>query len=157
MEKVVVSYRLSFGGDKTCSVNDDGSLAVVHACRIPCHRRAVGYKNDLADTHPNYLVREKGHHLYLNLIDSPQPLFKLASFEAFLGFVDREIRDRPVHVHCNQGESRAPSLALLYMAKRLKTLPARSYREAAAAFRERFPYNPGEGIETWLIANWRLL
>ncbi len=51
----------------------------------------------------------------------------MPSFEAFLRFVDREIPERPILIHCNQGESRAPSLTLLYMAKRLGLLPSNSY------------------------------
>jgi predicted protein tyrosine phosphatase len=78
----------------------------------------------------------------------------LPSFEAFLKFVDREIAERPVLIHCNQGESRAPSLTLLYMAKRLDALPCDSYVAAATEFRRKYTYNPGRGIETWLTTNW---
>ncbi len=39
-----VHERLSFGDETTCTQTMDGSLAVVHACKEPCHRRAVGYK-----------------------------------------------------------------------------------------------------------------
>lgn len=151
----VISDRLSFGNESTCTHTDDGTIAVVHACKEPCHRSAVGYSTrTIPSAHPSYLVLERGHHLYLNLIDPPQPLFMMPSFEAFLRFVDREIAERPVLIHCNQGESRAPSLTLLYMAKRLNLLPNDSYDIAAAAFRQKYPYNPGRGIQTWLTTNW---
>ena len=150
-----VTDRLSFGNESACTNIADGSLAVVHACKEPCHRSSVGYSTrTIPSSHPNYLVFERGHHLYLNLIDPPQPLFMMPSFEAFLRFVDREIADRPVRIHCNQGESRAPSLTLLYMAKRLNLLPSDSYESAATAFRQKHPYNPGRGIQTWLTTNW---
>jgi hypothetical protein len=155
VEPVRVSDRLSYSGDWACSHANDGTRAVVHACKMPCHRHAVGYTNNLPSTHQHYLVYERGHHLYLNLIDPPQPLFMLPSFVAFLRFVDREIAEREVLIHCNQGESRAPSLALLYMAKRLGLLPSGSYEEAAEAFRSEFTYRPGEGIRRWLTANWQ--
>jgi predicted protein tyrosine phosphatase len=150
-----VTDRLSFGDERECVHGDDESLAIVHACKEPCHRRSVGYTTrTIPSNHPHYLVLERGHHLYLNLIDPEQPLFMMASFEAFLKFVDREIAEREVLIHCNQGESRAPSLALLYMAKRLKVLPNDSYAAAATEFRGRFPYNPSRGIVTWLTDNW---
>jgi predicted protein tyrosine phosphatase len=99
-------------------------------------------------------VCERGHHLYLNLIDPEAPLFMMPSFVAFLAFVDREIAARKVLIHCNQGESRAPSLSMLYMAKRLGLLPNDSYTTAATAFRTQYPFNPSKGITTWLTENW---
>ena len=152
--RTVITDRLSYGNESECTHSTDGSIAVVHACKHPCHRHAVGYTNTLPNTHSNYLLLERGHHLYLNLIDPPAPLFMMPSFEAFLRFVDREIAERPVLIHCNQGESRAPSLTLLYMAKRLAALPSDSYAAAATAFRQKDTYNPGRGIETWLTTNW---
>jgi hypothetical protein len=153
--RILINERLSFGNESACTDITDGTIAVVHACKEPCHRGAVGYSTrTIPSNHPNYLVLERGHHLYLNLIDPPAPLFMLPSFEAFLKFVDREIAERPVLIHCNQGESRAPSLTLPYMAKRLDALPSVSYAAAAIAFRQNYAYNPGRGIETWLTTNW---
>ena len=145
-----VTDRLSFGDESECCHARDGSLAVVHACKTPCHKGAVGYTTtSLSNGHPHYLSYEEPHHLYLNLIDPPIPLFMLPSFDTFLRFVDGEIGARPVLIHCNQGESRAPSLALLYMAKRLGTLPNDSYESAASAFRVQFRYSPSRGIQLW--------
>jgi hypothetical protein len=154
MANIRVADRLSFGCQQTCTREDDGSLAVVHACKIPCHRDAVGYRNTLPTYDPNYLAFEDAHHLYLNLIDPTEPLFQMESFEAFFRFVDREIEERDVLIHCNKGESRSPSLALLYMAKRLGLLPNESYKAAATSFEEQFPYSPSQGIRTWLSRNW---
>lgn len=147
--------NLLFGNESACTHQADGSVAVVHACKEPCHRRAVGYtQRSLPKNHPNYLVFETDYHLFLNLIDPPLPLFMLPSFEAFFAFVDKHIDERRVIVHCNQGESRAPSLALLYAAKRADRFPDDSYGAAALAFRKEYPYNPGRGIQTWLAAHW---
>ena len=33
-------------------------------------------------------------------------------------------------------------------------LPNDSYAVAATAFRQKYTYNPGRGIETWLTTNW---
>ena len=150
-----VMPNLAYGNEAACRHTSDGSLAVVHACKEPCHRQAVGYsQRSLPSSHPNYLALETEHHVYLNMIDPPQPLFMMPSFEAFFAFVDRHIDERKVIVHCNQGESRAPSLALLYVAKRTEQLPNDSYAEAAQAFRKEFPYNPGQGIQIWLEKHW---
>lgn len=156
--RVAINDRLSFGDDEECTHANDGAVAVVHACKDPCHRRAVGYTTrTIPSNHPHYLVLERGHHLYLNLIDPDQPLFMMPSFVAFLAFVDGQIAERPVLIHCNKGESRAPSLTLVYMSKRLALLPNDSYAAAASAFRSKYPYNPGRGIQTWLDKNWNNL
>ena len=119
-----VTERLSFGAQEDCLLEtQNNARAIIHACKHPCHRKAVRYENNLPANHPNYLSFERGHHLYLNLIDPPVPLFKLESFKIFFDFADRQIVTRPLLIHCNKGESRAPSLALLYMAKRLDLLP----------------------------------
>lgn len=150
-----VMPNLSFGNESACTHDSSGQVAVVHACKEPCHRSAVGYTSrSLPRSHVNYLVLEDEYHLYLNLIDPPQPLFMMPSFVAFFAFVDKHIGHREVMIHCNQGESRAPSLALLYTAKRFGRFPAESYLVAAQAFRGEFPYNPGLGIQSWLISNW---
>ncbi len=148
-----VSEQLFFSGESECG--RAAGMAMVHACKDPCHRNAVGYQEkSLLNTHPHYLVLERGEHLYLNLIDPPKPLFMLPSFEAFMRFVDMQIAQRPVLIHCNLGQSRAPSLALLYASKRLGLFPADSYAAAAAALRAKFPYEPGLGIQQWLTNNW---
>lgn len=147
---IAVTDQLSFSGEfPGCTEAGNGQVAVVHACKDPCYRQAVGCASGL--------VFERGHHLFLNLIDPDKPLFLMPSFEAFLSFVDRKILERPVHIHCNRGESRAPTLTLLYMAKRLGLLPNDSYESAAAAFSSWFPYRPGAGIKEWLLQNWRLI
>lgn len=154
---VKVAERLSFGDETTCTNLSDTSVAIVHACKTPCHQRAIGYHGSLHSTHPHYLAFENGKHLFLNLIDPAQPLFMMPSFQAFLRFVDREIQERDVHIHCNRGESRAPSLALLYLAKRLHVIPDESYASASASFCQQFPYRPGQGIKTWLTKHWEAI
>ena len=150
-----VHEKLSFGAIGDCIAA--GECAVVHACKIPCHQTRIGYSGSLTPDHPHYLSYETGHHLYLNMIDPPLPLFKPDMFTAFFDFTDRMIKTRDVLIHCNQGQSRAPSLTLLYMAKRLHLLPNDSYAAARAAFEKKFPYAPGQGIQMYLTEQWKTL
>lgn len=150
-------HAITFSDISGCSDKNSDEIAIVHACKDPCHRNAVGYnERSLATYHPHYLSLERQGHLYLNLIDPEQPYFKLESFEAFFEFVDAQIMHRPVRIHCNQGQSRAPSLTLLYRAKR-GLLPNTSYDDARAAFEKDNEYKPGKGIETFLRENWNAL
>ena len=154
MTIVKVNDRILFGDIAACA-DCAADYAVVHACKEPCHRGAAGYTaRSLDKNHPHYLSLRRGSHLYLNLIDPPVPLFQMESFKIFLSFMDEmAAADRPVLIHCNKGESRAPSLTLLYLAKR-GFLPSESYVTARAAFAEKIPYKPGKGIEKFLGDNW---
>jgi len=123
----------------------------VHACKHPCFVEAVG--GQPTPDQPFYLFLNYRNHLYLNLIDPSAPLFKVESFREALRFLD----EHPVSlVHCNRGQSRAPSIALLWLAKR-KVIPSNTYDEARRAFGELYPYNPGKGIATFLGENWEVL
>jgi len=133
-------------------------FAVVHACKSPCHQRAVGYRGALPGDHPNYLSYQDGNQLYLNLIDPPVPLFQRGSFKAALAFLREHVPQLPTLIHCNLGLSRAPSIALLYLAKVAEVIDRTSYRDAARGFVTIYPaYEPGLGIQTFLEAEWERL
>lgn len=156
MLQTCIPELLYFGDGASCTIENARKYAIVHACKDPCHRRAVGYsEKSLNKHHPNYLACEKDNQLFLNLVDPPIPLFQLESFKIFLNFTARVKEEgRPLLIHCNQGQSRAPSLAILCMAKCLGQFPNESYAAARSAFEERFPYNPGKGIEKFLTDHW---
>lgn len=155
---IQVADRLHVGTDRDCRPGDD-AWAVVHACKSPCHQGAVGYRGSLPKNHPHYLVLEEERDLYLNLVDPPIPLFMADSFTSFLAFASSRLEGGArLLVHCNRGESRAPSLALLLLAKRLGALPAGSFAKAREAFEGLYPgYRPGRGIETYLRERWEEL
>ena len=152
--KTILTPTLSIGDDGDCHV-PDANEAVVHAAKRQCYLRAVGGTVPAKD-HPQYLGAEAGAELWLNLIDPPKPLFQKRSFEWFLSFARRwHGSGRRLFIHCNRGESRAPSLALLFMAKVTGELPDTSYDDAYDAFDGMCPgYKPGAGIETFLRENW---
>ena len=65
---------------------------------------------------------------------------------------------RPLLLHCNKGESRSPTLALLHLALQRKTLPHVSFAEAGAAFQAIYPaYRPGQGIQQFVSGHWNQL
>jgi len=153
-----VHERVYIGSEALCR-NGAADMAVVHACKTPCHQRAVGYTGSLPKTHEHYLVMRHPFDLFLNMIDPPQPLFKLPLFTEFLLFAaEHWDAGRSLAIHCNQGESRAPSLALVFLAKHLRVLPDNSFAGSAGAFRIRYPaYRPGVGIQRFLTDNWTAL
>lgn len=147
------------GQARGCVRGEVEGRAFVHACKQPCHQRAVGYRGTLPRTHAHYLSIERGNHLYLNVVDAALPLFFPESFALFREFAVRKLGEGlDLTVHCNQGESRAPSLALLLLAKDLKLIPSDSYEVAAEAFRKLYTdYHPGRGIAMYLSRGWAYL
>ena len=155
---IEVHERVLVGSDLDCR-SGGPDIAVVHACKSPCHQRAVGYRGSLPSSHPNYLVLEREFDLYLNIIDPPVPLFRPELFQAFLSFADRHWgAGRTLLIHCNQAESRAPTLALLFLAKRLRSINAESFEQARREFLSKYPaYRPGEGLRQYMTLNWTSL
>jgi hypothetical protein len=57
-------------------VSKQAGWRVVHACKEPYHRRALGYSGRAAPkTHPEYLIARRGDRLILNLVDAPDPAY----------------------------------------------------------------------------------
>ncbi len=149
--------NLYIGNELDCFFDEREDWAVIHACKHTCHQRAVGYRGNLPNTHPNYLTLERGSHLFLNMIDPEIPLFMPELFTKSLEFIDKHTPDRKVLIHCNQGFSRAPSIALLWLAKRTNIITDNSYQEAIDEFRKIYPmYQPSRGISIYLSNNWSI-
>jgi len=153
-----VHERVFVADDLSCT-GGGIELAVVHACKNPCHQRAIGYSGSLPSAHPNYLVFEQGNNLFLNIIDPPAPLFMPPLFSNFLSFASRHWGEgRKLLIHCNRGESRAPSLALLFLAKHLSVIDSSSYQDARREFQAIYPqYAPGNGIQAYFTKHWNSL
>ena len=154
---IEVCANLFVGSEIDCFFYEKPDWAVVHACKSPCHQRIIGYKGSLQQNHPNYLIYEHGAHLFLNIIDPPVPLFKPQLFHTALDFINQHIQARKVLVHCNNGLSRAPSIALLFLAKRSREVSNESYVKAVSDFKKLYSfYRPGRGIATYLSQNWHI-
>jgi hypothetical protein len=132
--------------------------AVVHACKDPYHRQLLGYTGKGAPKeHPEYLFAERGSILYLNMVDAPNPLYIPSTIvDKALDFMHRHIaQNRAVLVHCNWGESRSPSLALLYMAKHTDVLGT-DISKAMETFNGLYQggFHPGKGMLGYIQENW---
>lgn len=154
-----VGSGLFVGTEQDCFRDPRDDWAVVHACKHPCHARAVGYRGSLSSNHPDYLLRQEDRHLYMNLIDPEAPLFMEESFIGFRSFASEyDTADTKILIHCNQGRSRAPSLALLFLAKERGDIPDGSYEAAGRAYENLDPsYAPGTGIQKFFRDNWAVI
>lgn len=130
--------------------------ATIHATKFPCHARVLKYKGSLPKDHPHYLIYERGLDLYLNMIDPDLPLFKPELFWTATEFIERYIREMPVIIHCNAGQSRSPSLALIYLVKNgISPFPKDKYFENDQWLLSLYDlYSPGRGITSYLREHW---
>jgi predicted protein tyrosine phosphatase len=143
--------------DYEYEVKGQPDWVIVHACKEPYHRQLLGYSGRGAPKdHPEYLMAIRGNRLYLNLVDVTNPAyFDKNIIDAALKFIHEGLTDhKKVLVHCNLGESRSPSIGLLYMAIHTDQL-TKTFSEAEIEFRKIYPkYNPGIGMRGFLINNW---
>lgn len=143
--------------DDEAAIRGQAGWFVVHACKEPYHRKALGYTTQGAPKqHPEYLLAERPGRLILNLVDVAQVAFVAPIIvDTALGAIDRHIGEFKVLVHCNQGFSRSPSIALLYLLKHTEALGSRDPAAALPAFRKLYPpYAPAQGMADYVRLNW---
>lgn len=138
-------------------VNDQTGWMIVHACKEPYHRQLLGYTTRGAPKdHPEYLMAQRGNRLILNLVDTPNPAFiPKEIIDTALYFIHKGLSEGcKVLIHCNLGESRSPSIGLLYLRIHTDILPD-EFALAEGKFREIYPpYNPSMGIRGFVVNNW---
>ena len=68
--------------------------AVVHACKEPYHRQALGYRGrEAPERHPERLVARRGYRLILNMVDARDPeLFPKEMIDTALDFIKEDVR-----------------------------------------------------------------
>lgn len=135
---------------------DSEGWSVVHACKEPYHRRLLNYTGRAAPKeHPEYLFAERENRLFMNLIDPDNSAYIPESLvnKAVDWMAEKLESGQKVFVHCNKGESRAPSLALLYMRQNKNAnddLPG-----AIKSFKEIYPdYQPSKGMSDFVDQHW---
>lgn len=150
--------RNLFVGDAAdyASVCDNPEWFIISAAKEPWHRYAVGYSGRAAaKDDPEYLMAKRDNHLILNLVDANDPAYVSDQIiDAALDAIDEHIGTQKVLVHCNQGGSRSPTIAMLWLAERgeLRGVEPDSIPDKFTAL---YPaYLPAKGM--WLYARHRL-
>lgn len=147
--------------------NGSGGIAtgwfVISAARDPWHREALGYTTRGAPKgDAEYLMARRERRLILNLFDADDPAFISedimgAAIEAIDSALDAGDK---VLIHCNQGQSRAPGIALLWMRWGREPILRAAYsrlsvEDAIEAFGEVCPaFAPAGGITGYLRNHW---
>ncbi len=146
-------------GNEVCYslIEHESGWATVHACKEPYHRRALGYSGRSASkNHPDYLVAIRGSEMSLNMIDAHDPAYIPKSLvNTALAFISDNLdKGLKVLLHCNQGMSRSPGIALLFLARNGK-FSGLSYDQAKVEFRKIYPdFFPAGGVDGFCRLNW---
>lgn len=143
-------YKDIFVGSKDdLRFTDEKEYAFVHATKT------VFKKDD------DEVVNEENNHLYLNWVDSKDSKYfnynneGVSVFIKVLDFIDKWINKRKVFLHCDEGVSRSPTIAMVYMAKRVKCINNRDYIYANRDFSDIYnSYWAGKGISDFVFKNW---
>lgn len=150
---------LFIGGIIALQQTHDQDWAFVHATQT-IHYRFFGWNrstNKPDKYHPHYIIYEKDNMLSLNWVDGAAHLYNwsgVSTFNKVLDFIERWHQEKNVLIHCDQGQSRAPTIGLLFLAKRLKSIPGDSFESAKDAFVKIYPnYLPG-GIGDYVRQKW---
>ena len=146
-----VFRNLWVGNEDDVPKAKERGYAILSACKDgkTSHRQLLGYGTMAAPkASPEYLVARRPNHLYLNLIDGDEARFvpdKIVD-EALKFITECLDKNKPVLVHCVEGHSRAPSLALIWLVENGQ-LPRSG---AIRRFRQLYPdYAPNEGIKLY--------
>ena len=134
------------------TIQNELNWAILHCCKNPFHCQFVGYRGSLSPKHPDYAIKRIKNEMALNLVDmdrfSANYLdFNKEMFETAFSFLD-EYRNNgyKLLIHCNQGESRGPTLGMLYVA-RLGAFNYVDFDSTVKAFCTAYPfYNPKSNI-----------
>lgn len=157
MIQVIKDLYVGSQQDYEYKVKGKDNWAVIHACKEPYHRRLLGYTGRRAPKdHPEYLIAERDDRLFLNLVDANTPNYiPKEIIDKALEYIAQKLREnKKVLVHCNQGMSRSPTIAFLYLAN-TSYFTTSDFLEAEQQFRELYPfYEPGNGIHQFAIQNW---
>jgi hypothetical protein len=114
----------------------------------------LGYP-DKASLH--YLIHEQSNYLTLNWVDGDKRLFLWydeQKFKQILDIIENKYKTKKVFIHCDLGESRGPSLTLLFLAKRLGIISNASFEDAKGDFLKLYPQYKPAGIGDYLADLW---
>ena len=152
-------FKNSFVGSQEDEADVRGRAGwyIIHACKEPYHRQALGYTGRAAPkSHPEYLIASRLGRLILNIVDAADVAYIPSEIiDAAIAAIQQNVAATKVLVHCNQGLSRSPTIAFLYMAKHTDRYRSMDFASAVDEFRRIYPaYAPAAGMSEYARLNW---
>jgi hypothetical protein len=145
-------YSNLYVGDDTAyeRLKDKPDWYFVRCCKYGPggHQDTLGYRTLGAPKGKDYYFTYTRNKLALNLLDSDDPNFipDVVLNEGVKCIGEQLSKGKKVLVACNQGMSRGPTVAMLYL-RSINDLPSR-FHEAFKIFKGIYhKYDPGQGME----------
>jgi len=141
--------------------SQDKSMAFVHATQT-VHYKLMGWdrqNNKPSKNHPNYIKLMSGNRFSLNWVDGGAHLYNWTGVDTFieiLNFIEKCISEKKVLIHCDQGQSRSPTVGLLYLAFRTRVISDNSFEDAYQKFIEIYPNYAPSGIAEYVKEHWTM-
>ncbi len=138
-------------------VKHENGWYIIHACKEPYHQKALGYSGRGAPkNHPEHLIAQGENRLILDLVDAniidfiPETVINMA-----LQCIKTNLNNgKNVFVHCNEGRTRSPIIAMLYM-KKTGHFGDKDFVSAEKEFTTIYPpYQPNSGIRQFALMHW---
>ncbi len=131
-------------------------IAVNTAGDYPTHKTIVGWEGRGCNKdNPYYLFKEEQEYIALNLVDTDDEKYindKLIN--RVLLFIDKNLKQgEKVFIYCSKGESRSPSIALMYLLE--KNLIEKNSEVFEMFKKEMYNYyNPKKGFVDYISNRW---
>ncbi|WP_373084174.1 hypothetical protein [Sneathiella sp.] len=148
--------KVYVGSRDDSRIRSNPSWAVVNTAKT-VHIEVKGWSNAPPRDHPDYLAFEEGQFLSFNWVDGAARMYDWSGPEAFvraLDFIDKWYESKTILINCDLGQSRSPTVALLYLSKRLHLIPDDSFVNARAAFQGLYPGYAPAGIADYVATHW---
>lgn len=137
-------------------LRSDPAWAVVNTAKT-VRVEVKGWSNSPPRDHPDYLAFEEGQFLSFNWVDGAARMYEWSGPPAFnraLDFIDKWYPTKNILINCDLGQSRSPTVALLYLSKRLHLIPDDSFANARVAFQALYPGYAPSGIADYVSTHW---
>lgn len=148
--------KIHVGTRDDSQLRNNPEWAVINTAKT-VHIEVKGWSNAPPRNHPDYLAFEDNQFLSFNWVDGAARLYDWSGPEAFvraLDFIDKWYESKNILINCDLGQSRSPTIALLYLAKRSHLIPGSSYTTARSEFQSLYPKYDPSGIADFVSAHW---
>ncbi len=148
-------------------VKEEYNIAISKDMKIVCalnrakgfvtHQSIVNWKGRGCDPmHPHYLFKREADAIYLNMIDGYDPKYvNDEMINPALDFIHKHItKGNSVFIYCSLGESRSPSIALMYL---LENNLIEKSNNTIQIFKKIYPnYKPKDGNLLYIKRRWEI-
>jgi hypothetical protein len=148
--------KIYVGTKDDSRLRTDPAWAVVNTAKT-VHVEVKGWSNAPPRDHPHYLAFEEGQFLSFNWVDGAARMYEWSGPAAFiraLDFIDKWYPTKNILINCDLGQSRSPTIALLYLAKRLHLISDSSFVTARSGFQTLYTGYAPSGIADFVSTHW---